>query len=442
LAVLLGVIVAVASRPASSPGPTQASPDPVLPDETRSVSQMPVAVLRTPEQLEAYYAIPTYEPDATQVWLAALRTRHIGKLSTKSHFGEGNYPLPGTPWSGQTSALRTLARENPLLTALHEAAGHPGRVRFPTEFHRGCMMLMPEVQEVRTATVLLELEAITRAYEGDFHASYRSLQTMYALAATLDRYPAMVAFLAQSSCNTSSDRCLLALLPRAQFTPEQLVQLQRALQRRNTVANLREAFQGELVIGLVDFTQPEAYLTQLESSIDKHSDGLTRQYILQRDVTRDREYFTHIMERYIAASQPPFSQSYEQWLACNEAVAAKQRQFLPQRMEVWMSLMTLPGIQATLTSGAWSEASRQMALAALGVERYRRDHGGQFPATLAELVPTYLDEVPIDPFDGQPIRYRPGGTNVLLYSVGVDRTDNGGNTSPVREPDFAYTVQY
>ncbi len=36
------------------------------------------------------------------------------------------------------------------------------------------------------------------------------------------------------------------------------------------------------------------------------------------------------------------------------------------------------------------------------------------------------DAVPLDPFDGMPLRYKPADQQVLIYSVGPDRMDNGG----------------
>jgi len=46
------------------------------------------------------------------------------------------------------------------------------------------------------------------------------------------------------------------------------------------------------------------------------------------------------------------------------------------------------------------------------------------PPSLEELGPEYLKEVPLDPFDGQPIRYSP--EKAIIYSVGDDLIDNGG----------------
>jgi len=50
---------------------------------------------------------------------------------------------------------------------------------------------------------------------------------------------------------------------------------------------------------------------------------------------------------------------------------------------------------------------------------------GSLPRSLAQLVPTFLDEVPKDPFNGQPLRY--SRSKKIVYSVGEDRKDAGGS---------------
>ena len=51
---------------------------------------------------------------------------------------------------------------------------------------------------------------------------------------------------------------------------------------------------------------------------------------------------------------------------------------------------------------------------------------GRAPEKLEDLVPKYLQRVPLDPFSNQPLIYRPQGTNWLCYSVAMDRVDDGG----------------
>lgn len=70
-------------------------------------------------------------------------------------------------------------------------------------------------------------------------------------------------------------------------------------------------------------------------------------------------------------------------------------------------------------------ANDRNTLAAMAVERYRLKHD-RLPNTLAELVPTYLDAVPIDPFDGQPVRYRQTDNGFVVYSIGSNLKDDGG----------------
>ena len=61
--------------------------------------------------------------------------------------------------------------------------------------------------------------------------------------------------------------------------------------------------------------------------------------------------------------------------------------------------------------------------AMLGLKAYKTRHG-RLSQTLDDLVPEYLKAVPIDAFDGKPIRYDP--TKRILYSVGKDGVDGGG----------------
>jgi hypothetical protein len=51
---------------------------------------------------------------------------------------------------------------------------------------------------------------------------------------------------------------------------------------------------------------------------------------------------------------------------------------------------------------------------------------GRLPQTLDELMPAYLPAVPLDDFDGQPIRYSP--QKGIVYSVGENLKDDGGMT--------------
>jgi hypothetical protein len=65
------------------------------------------------------------------------------------------------------------------------------------------------------------------------------------------------------------------------------------------------------------------------------------------------------------------------------------------------------------------------ASSAVAAERFRLERG-RWPESLEELVPAYLRAVPLDPFDGRPLRFRRLADGVVVYSVGPDGTDDGG----------------
>jgi hypothetical protein len=73
-----------------------------------------------------------------------------------------------------------------------------------------------------------------------------------------------------------------------------------------------------------------------------------------------------------------------------------------------------------------SQADLRCALVGIALEQYRRKQG-RWPDRLDDLCPDLLREVPTDPFDGKPLRYRKDDQGVIVYAVGRDLTDGGGD---------------
>jgi hypothetical protein len=65
------------------------------------------------------------------------------------------------------------------------------------------------------------------------------------------------------------------------------------------------------------------------------------------------------------------------------------------------------------------------ALTMLALAEFQREHG-TFPDSLDELVPQFLPRLPVDFGDLQTLRYRRLENDYLLYSIGEDGVDNGG----------------
>jgi hypothetical protein len=72
--------------------------------------------------------------------------------------------------------------------------------------------------------------------------------------------------------------------------------------------------------------------------------------------------------------------------------------------------------------------------------RFRLDHG-TLPSHLDELVPAYLDAVPLDPFDGHPLRLAVKNDHRIIYSVGPDLVDDGGVDMVQGKGDVTFTLK-
>lgn len=102
------------------------------------------------------------------------------------------------------------------------------------------------------------------------------------------------------------------------------------------------------------------------------------------------------------------------------------------RARHWFSQAVLGASDKALRKAAEAECHATMAVAATALKRHRLRHG-RWPATLEELVPAFLPETPRDWLGGGLLRYRVETDDTfVLYSVGWDGRDEGGDSRPAR----------
>jgi hypothetical protein len=81
----------------------------------------------------------------------------------------------------------------------------------------------------------------------------------------------------------------------------------------------------------------------------------------------------------------------------------------------------------TISRAGGALAQNRVSVMALAIERWRRAHGGALPPSVEALVPDYLREIPRDPFTGAALRFIASADSYTVFSVGIDRVDNGGD---------------
>ena len=103
----------------------------------------------------------------------------------------------------------------------------------------------------------------------------------------------------------------------------------------------------------------------------------------------------------------------------------------------------MPALSRASENADIADMQRDSTVVAIALEQYRRKHGGgdNWPKSLEVLVPEFLDEVPLDRYDGKPLRYKiinrvivgeddsVSENKLVLYSLYKDRDDDGGITA-------------
>jgi hypothetical protein len=94
--------------------------------------------------------------------------------------------------------------------------------------------------------------------------------------------------------------------------------------------------------------------------------------------------------------------------------------------------MLLPALETSFAGKVRRDASLQATRTILALRAYQRTHGS-LPTELLALVPEFLNEMPLDPFDGKPLRY--SAEKKIVYSVGKNLQDDGGDDRGQNAPE-------
>jgi len=113
-----------------------------------------------------------------------------------------------------------------------------------------------------------------------------------------------------------------------------------------------------------------------------------------------------------------------------------------RRFSIVTPWSTIPAIVELSVRGATSiataDARARCSVVAAAIERFRLNTG-RTPGALSELMPVYLDTVPLDPFGAEPLRYVADATAYSVYSVGLNGKDDGGDFQEKRDPKTGRT---
>lgn len=146
----------------------------------------------------------------------------------------------------------------------------------------------------------------------------------------------------------------------------------------------------------------------------------------------------HSVVRELGEYDEALAAIHEPWPAKLEAataITAKYRYTRSQsRRRGFFERLTHPygsHIAATALEGVVMRAAETLALmrasaGAVAIARYGQANHGTLPGSLRALIPEYLAAPLVDPYTGDELKYVRDGTSYKVYSLGINRTDDGG----------------
>ena len=319
-------------------------------------------------------------------------------------------------WSALTKVIEKNRR---MLELIPEVAAKP-RFQYGDRELSFSERRMPDAIKVLRSIRLLGFEAFMAAEKGDVRASLDRLRAGLSFAPKIAEESSLIAYLVALA---SEKQCLLflnkslsgreageeMLLPLLDDLAERMIELWKVL--------LRNSIRGERVmfteIGLLMDASDWTTSSWLKGEAEKIYYWLIKP-LIKRDVNQDIPIYAGLE----ANAALPYYRTRDFWKPYNDRLKD-----LPWYAVV--SKLAIPDMEATFMKTATFEALVRAFRAGLAC-RIHKGRTGQYPESLEALVPALLNDVPIDPFTGEPLVYRREGEGFIVYSLGSNQRDDGG----------------
>jgi hypothetical protein len=286
--------------------------------------------------------------------------------------------------------------------------------------------LMKDLQNSRPVANLLRHEASRRAQDGDMEGACRAELALINTGRSIGDEYTLIPLLVRTSLLALATRELERVLAQGEADEKSLAAVQQLLERedRETPAARVAAFRGERALThrmLEAVERRELSLSSLGGTPgvgDRIGDALNAGM-----VRHSHALYLRSMTESVEAARAPGPEQSAKMKELDATFGDLDRR---RERRAMLALLLLPATNKVMSSVPRKLAWLRAAIAGVAAERYRRAHGA-WPESLEALAPAYLGQVPADPYDRQPLRYRRLPDGVVFYSVGPDGTDNDGH---------------
>ncbi|MEE9296525.1 MAG: hypothetical protein V3W34_16395 [Phycisphaerae bacterium] len=287
--------------------------------------------------------------------------------------------------------------------------------------------------QARALARLANSVAILKTIDGDNAQAREAIVLQLRLSEPLYAEPELISLLVATAIDALAVQATEGLLRANELTSDDLIRLQGEWERLAKHRTMKWALLGERAhIVRMTIADKDQVMAEVAAIVATANDPPPKRWRLPNPanwIPFKDDWFLYengihgvtILSRLVGATD-----KCSHLLNVAKREQASLPRFAPGRTLIRISL---PVLTRSIELHARSLALFRCIPVALAAERFRLTNG-RFPRTTYELVPDYLTEVASDPFVGQPLRLVSSDEGIIVYSVGENMTDDGGQVVP------------
>ena len=342
-----------------------------------------------------------------------------------------DFPVSTAPQSPAADVLLALSKYDSEIAELREAAKLP-ESRFPTDYgiEDPAEILLPHLASIKQASQVLQLRALAELQNHQSDKALADVKLMLRLVDSVRTEPFIITHLVRIVVFEFALQPVYEGLANHQWSDAQLAELDSELVKLDFLADFNSSVGGEGAAQVKIVAFLEHHPGQLQGFMSDAGNGgqgssFTLLYFApagwfyQNDVALVQ--LNHAWKEAVNDGQQTISPKAVK-LAQNKVTRALRH---PGPYSI-LTAMLAPQLNGYAQRAAFAQNAANMARIAIALERYYLSNGG-FPTSLDALSPHFIEQLPHDVINGDPLHYRPTQDGqFVLYSVGWNERDDGG----------------
>ncbi len=406
-----------------------------VPSSAHSNAIQKFAVFSLPDAYLSKRTNDDTSPHLLDEWAVAFEKARADR-ATNAALRDAYPSYPQAPPGSDTASqvLNSLSIADDALAVICRDSQRPYS-RFPARWAESYFELtLPHLGQIKGLHRHLNLRIAARLAKGDRAGAWDNLECSLRLADALRDEPLLISQLVRIAQLAVANEGFGRGITAHAWTDDQLQTLQRRFEAMDVIGVVPFALEGERaeVIQTMNLLIAQGVRISSVGETGRTPSGLMARIsgFMGQGIIRANQAAIVQMEtdairngRRLVSNRATLDGRGEAARFEESTSAGLRKPYSPRDL---MARMLMPAFAKFLARAVRSQTLQTSAAIACAVERHYLKRGS-YPDTLDALVPEFLKEIPTDPMDLKPMRYRRTDTgSFIVWSVGENGIDDGG----------------